>query len=451
MTYEDVIRRELAESEHLGPVVEALKGMAGKRVLLFSHDDPDGITSAAILFRALRKIGAETRVILPPRYDLEIPDVEAALKDGPADAVVCLDKGTSAKADELLSLVPRVIVIDHHFMQGTIQKALWYNPGELKRPYTSCSFLCHMLATLLGTATLIDDFDAAIGMKSDWAIDPTSGNTGGADFVKPYDDRLRKLFPNLYKLTPGPTLFDMNQRKKSSVMSKIAELYFAVSGGGFQYYYDIPAMKNVDPPTLLLEAGLGLARKEKHLAKVKSVADFLKLLPQARKIAAVYQEYQKTWDKVWGLFENATPLMQLNGATVYLFTTDRLPLMPMVGSLALAPKLARDGVENGVMLMVNRERVGTHFSLRANSDKVHVGRLCGLIASRLVKRFGHPDQITGGGHARAGECKTRAGGVPHLEALLELCDILREMRDLESRRGQWNEWETKTAREYGLA
>ncbi|RMH56444.1 MAG: DHH family phosphoesterase [Candidatus Hydrogenedentota bacterium] len=429
MTYREIVEREATESKTLPVVAERFRGISGRKVLLFSHDDPDGVVTASMAARLLKRCGAaEVEVHLPPTFDLEPNEVREALSGRSFDLLISLDKGTSSKADELIALVPDVIVIDHHYQQGEIQKALVYNPCvQNDRPYCSCSYLLHILSSLLGRTSPADDCDALVGLKADWVIDPTIGNWGAEEFVRPFVEEMAERYPGLFRKTPGATLFDVTQRKESVVLSKIAQAYFAVSGGGFQYFFPVPSLNGGQPPRVLLEALLSLDKKASRLPEVDSPQDFFSLFENGDIFRECLAAFEQEWRRVTKLLEIATPLVELNGSQVLIFFSDRLRLLPLVGGLVLETLLAREGKENGLLIMINREEHGIHFSLRANCDRIHVGKFCGTLAQRLVDLFGHPDQITGGGHIRAGECRTRRSGAPYFEVLRVFFQLVEDL------------------------
>ncbi|MBL4888704.1 MAG: hypothetical protein JKX97_01625, partial [Candidatus Lindowbacteria bacterium] len=305
-------------------------------------------------------------------------------------------------------------------------------------------------ATIMGKATTLDDFDAAVGLKADWTIDPTSGNDGAEDYIKPFTDHLKNVFPNFFERADGATLFDVTQRDESVLLSKITELYFAVTGGGFQYFYpENPELADVDQPMLAFETSNSLAGKENELKKITSVAGFISLCAAPEKLEAAYSEFRAAWDRVAGVFQTTSELDEINKTTIYIFSSKKLPLLPLVGSVVCCEKVEQENKQAGILIMVIEETDRTWFSLRGTSDDVHIGKLCGNLAERFVDKYGQPDQNSGGGHARAGECKT-SDSIPYLEAKNMMLALIQEMRDLDNRRANWSEEDKVKAEYYGI-
>jgi len=424
MTFSEICEREKKESEGLRKVLEKLENVKGKRVLLFAHDDPDRITSAAIIHRVLEKGGAKSiHRCFPEGFDVLPSEIEAEKKFGPFDLFICLDKGTKEATDRIAETGLETIIIDHHFLFGEPKKSIVFNSLMTNRPYCSASYLCLIVATLLDRAEEIDEYDALIGLKADFCIDPTVGNLG-SDFVRPFVEEVKAKWENLFaEVEDMATLFDTTQRAKTTLLSQIAEVYFAVTGGAFQYFYpEDKIVGKFNQPTLCFDEDMKLEKKIRGLKKIRDLDEFFSLIQEKKAWKRCFELFQGNWKDVVQKMETAAPLGAANGATIYLFTSDLLPLIPMVGGIALAAKLKKNDQPDGIIFMVNTERtsqgkLGTHFSLRGTSEKIHVGKICKALAERLNEIYAKPEEISGGGHPRAGECRTRNAEVPHMEAL----------------------------------
>ena len=91
----------LDNNDGLKKILEVVK-KPGK-ALVFSHDDPDGITSGLICKRMLLKKGWKVKHYMPEGFKLQPEQFEKALKEFPeAECVFILDKGTS-DADDFIS------------------------------------------------------------------------------------------------------------------------------------------------------------------------------------------------------------------------------------------------------------------------------------------------------------------------------------------------------------
>ena len=91
-----------------------------QRVVLFGDYDVDGVSSLTLLRSILLAYGLEARCFLPLRmeegYGLSREGLERCLSEGPADLLVAVDCGTSARVESewLLSQGIEMVVLDHH-------------------------------------------------------------------------------------------------------------------------------------------------------------------------------------------------------------------------------------------------------------------------------------------------------------------------------------------------
>ena len=106
----------------LASVVDALEEAvrAGKHILVFGDFDLDGISSTAVMTRALRRFGAaQVTPFIPLRFEegyaLTPPAMERVKGFAP-DVIVTVDCGISCKAEvaQLVAEGIEVIVTDHH-------------------------------------------------------------------------------------------------------------------------------------------------------------------------------------------------------------------------------------------------------------------------------------------------------------------------------------------------
>lgn len=92
---------------------------ASSRILIHGDYDADGVTSSAILFRALKKMGVEPFVFLPHRvsdgYGFTRAGVNS-IKENKAELLITVDCGISAAnlIGEVKAMGIDVIVVDHH-------------------------------------------------------------------------------------------------------------------------------------------------------------------------------------------------------------------------------------------------------------------------------------------------------------------------------------------------
>jgi single-stranded-DNA-specific exonuclease len=131
---------------------------AGQSIVIFGDYDVDGATSAAVLIRYLRNVGAHVGHYIPDRL-LEgygpSADALVALKSAGADLVVTVDCGTqgfdalAAAADAGLD----VIVVDHHMANTALPRKLaLVNPNRLDESDDAAS---HRHLAAVGMAFLL--------------------------------------------------------------------------------------------------------------------------------------------------------------------------------------------------------------------------------------------------------------------------------------------------------
>lgn len=110
---------------------------AGGAVGLFADYDVDGATSAALLTRYLRAVGAEAIVHIPDRidegYGPNLPALQGLVERG-ASVVVCLDCGILAvdTLGQARAVGIDVVVVDHHLAEPELPAAVAVvNPNRL--------------------------------------------------------------------------------------------------------------------------------------------------------------------------------------------------------------------------------------------------------------------------------------------------------------------------------
>ncbi len=144
----------------------------GQRIVIVGDYDCDGVTSTALLVRALRRLGANPAVRLPHRvrdgYGLT-PALAAEVGEY-ADVVITVDTGvTAAEAvDTLQKKGIDVIIVDHHHPPAELPHATaLVHPmtASLKDPWPSAAGLAHMLGRVLAPVNGPEaDADLALGM-----------------------------------------------------------------------------------------------------------------------------------------------------------------------------------------------------------------------------------------------------------------------------------------------
>lgn len=107
--------------EVAGRLQEAL--YKNEPLVIFGHDDPDGITSTYILYQFLNSCGYQKHVYYIPNRNLEPHGIQASLiefvRAGGYKLVITVDNGISAfeGVSELNNLGVEVLITDHHLIQ----------------------------------------------------------------------------------------------------------------------------------------------------------------------------------------------------------------------------------------------------------------------------------------------------------------------------------------------
>ena len=120
-------------------VVESIA--RGHRICVYGDYDVDGITSAALLLRVLRRLQADARVYLPNRlqegYSLRRPALDELAKDG-VKLIITVDCGITSclEVEHAAELGMQVIISDHHQLGEQLPRAAAViNPQQPDCPY----------------------------------------------------------------------------------------------------------------------------------------------------------------------------------------------------------------------------------------------------------------------------------------------------------------------------
>jgi hypothetical protein len=430
MSYKSFIEEEFKKNNWV-PVADSFKDMEGDNVLIFTHDDPDGLTAGVILKKLVEEIGGKVTVKLPPTYELDEGLLDSELAKDDYDAVIVSDKGTMGYYDDYVGKVDKFIVIDHHPPIGEVKECLLINPNVGAYYGCSASYMAHMLMTYLGYESKYDDYMALVGLKGDWAVKPAMDDI--SDYVKDfYQERITGTFDNLIKkIESRPTMFEFMQREVTTLVNQISELYFALGGGGFQYFYNDRDSDLADLDHALFSFEVMEDQRENfNYSRWNTLDDFIDDTTDPKKVIKIFDYFKSDWEKTMKLFSGKTDLIETFGNTdIYKFEGENILLMPMAGSIYNNDLSEKSGDNEVLFIMINAEPAGgVHFSLRATSPNIHAGKICSNLSALLVEKFGHKDQITGGGHPFAAECKTRNSGVSYEDALEVFNNLLEDMK-----------------------
>ena len=102
-------------------ITQALR--KNEAMVIFGHDDPDGITSTYILYQYLNSCGYQKHHYYIPNRNLEPHGIQQSLidfvRDGAYTLVVTVDNGISAAwgVNELNKVGAEVLITDHHLIQ----------------------------------------------------------------------------------------------------------------------------------------------------------------------------------------------------------------------------------------------------------------------------------------------------------------------------------------------
>ena len=419
MNYKIFVDEQINKSAGLRLIIEKIKSIKNKKCLVFVHDDPDGLTSGVIIKRIIQKCGGKVVLRVPETMELEKFRIENELKISNYDILFIVDKATMDYYNEYPELIKDVIVIDHHPLIGKFpDKCIVFNPSIPEYTFCSCSLLCNIIAEAVGLRDDFCDFQALLGMKCDWAIEPAT------EFVAPfcqifYDEAKQKFKNILTKISDRPTMFEVSQREKTTLLNQIGEFFFALSGGGFQYFYNdrIPELKN--QPEFCFEMLDSLNVKD-----YENFSDFLDALKERKLSEKIYKCFLDDWQKAMSMFDNSFLIDEYEGVKIYFFIGENVPLMPMAGSVKL---YEFGGPASFIMVNWQGKEKGVHISFRANTDKIHWGNFSAKLTERITSKFGHKGEISGGGHIRASEFRTRTSGLSLSKVLKEFFALFEEI------------------------
>lgn len=446
----------LANNEGLKKILDVVNNPQGD-ALIFSHDDPDGITSGLIFKRLLEKKGWKAVMKNPEGFLLQPEQFEAGLKEFPnTKAVFMLDKGTLAPYNDFGKKIP-LYIIDHHPSPAAPESCTYFNPSLPSYTWCSASICAHGIATLADARDEFDDFLCLVGLKGDWAIEPVIGML--SDFAKPFFIEYGMNFKNLLKLVKErPTQFDAEQRDVTCLLSRITEYVHATGGGGFSYFYHDrdESLKNVDHAECIATALETLSDKVESIKKLTSLNEFVDLFPTSHKgtLEKIFNFFLEDWTNANKTLDSSVRVLKLGDTSIYLFVGGKVPLLPMIGSIKLfeLKEKAKDKFAQIIMVSSVSEDY-THVSVRGSGDKVHSGKICGELQDSMQEMYSEfKAKISGGGHPKAAECTVKTDKVPFVKVLARVSEILNEMHnmDVKFNNGNLTEADIKRSDKLGL-
>ncbi|MCK4776732.1 MAG: hypothetical protein KAS39_00040, partial [Actinomycetia bacterium] len=306
--------------------------------------------------------------------------------------------------DRFAELVDEIYIIDHHFTVAAPENIPFYNVAVPEYVQCSNSYLMREIASELSVESDFIDFCALIGLKGDFAIDPSTGIV--VEYVKDFYEQVMDKFSGYLSDIAGEgTMFDVEQRDKSSLLSIVTEFIHAVSGGGFQFFYNNrePALKDVDAPVLIFK---NLVEIEKiDFLSAKTLDDFIKLLPDNKILGKLFDYYKSDWKTVMIELKSSSRVDMINKYAIYLYMGENIKLLPMAGSIKLF-EIKQAIKKDVVLILCNQTAAGIHISFRASSNDIHSGKICTAFQDNFKVYLPElAGSIFGGGHPRAAEFK----------------------------------------------
>jgi single-stranded-DNA-specific exonuclease len=145
---------------------------AQERIVIFGDYDVDGITSSALLWRILRRLGAQVETFLPLRmeegYGLSQEGVERCVEQHAPSLLIAVDCGTTA-CDQVAWLRSRSIdtlIIDHHALPPLLPEAVaLVNPQRDARPLDYLASVGLVFKVCHGLLKLQDEGNRSIDLR----------------------------------------------------------------------------------------------------------------------------------------------------------------------------------------------------------------------------------------------------------------------------------------------
>ncbi|MFB6357153.1 MAG: DHH family phosphoesterase [bacterium] len=457
-TYEESLTNVVEEFPEVQEIVELLQGIQpDERVLIFSHDDPDGLGAAGILHRYLERRGIECYVEFPHRFDLTPDEVRDVIdREGEFDYLFITDKGTFSQYNDLREVMKPVVVVDHHPSDDYPDECYTYNPADA----TCGGHQMHQIISIADPDGIdsFDDFLALLSLRSDWTIQPLRGVI--PDFVKPFYEKIKQQWPDwIEPIESRPTWMEIDQRDETLLINQVSELYFALTGGGFQYFYNdrIPALENRDQTKFGYDVLMEYGGDGFDASSVGTLDEFISALPESDTVQAVFDEYLNDWKEGMERLDKTILLDEIGPVDFHLYTGEDTPLMPMVGSVKLGKLAEKNEQGKAAIIMLNwkpgqGDDVNVHVSFRSTGGGTHMGNIASELADRVVERYGDPGKNTGGGHPPAAELTLRTDGIRPLGPLRLLMSQLDELKEFaeSDNRGELSEDERERAVKLGL-
>jgi len=424
MIYGELVSR-LREGQDFQRTVELLDDLGKRfRALNFSHNDVDGVCCAFLIKRTLERFfGAEVVSVMPPSFMLTVEEVrEIVNRTGDFDLLVISDKGTFGSYDRMTGVIKRVLVIDHHQPQGYPDRCTVLNPkAETGKFMPASALVCHLLMSMLGKPDDVDDLVAAIGCRGDLAFDIVDGFCD--EMAEPFMQMVREKFPVLFEpVEDEPTIFDRAGRRKTSLISQMAE---AVHAGTLAHLYAEEIGEVGYGPDLVLN----LFEEIVGGRPPASLEEFLSG-ETGRVIMSVYKKFREDCTRLEDRVKDPIFLGKIGKTEVLLVFARELKRAAKTTFSAILPFVAfshirGSGRSNWVLIVFCPKDAGTQISMRAEGTEIDCASFLSELARRLASRY-RGERIGGGGHKEAAGFFAPPS-VPVYAVLHEMVFLLEEM------------------------
>jgi single-stranded DNA-specific DHH superfamily exonuclease len=168
----------------LKKAAEFLKEIDNKKTLIIFDTDGDGIGSAAILAKTMKRIFKRMPEAMPANHGLSFIDSSMVkkIKSKKFDAIITVDAAVDEKPEYVLELAKksRILIIDHHQIHRNLNnsKILHVNPNLWKTKFVSYKYCTSKIVyDICSKLTNIEDLDwlAGIGIVNDKSEDTWKG------------------------------------------------------------------------------------------------------------------------------------------------------------------------------------------------------------------------------------------------------------------------------------
>ena len=168
----------------LKKAAEFLKEIDNKKTLIIFDTDGDGIGSAAILAKTIKRLFKKMPEAMPANHGLSFIDSSMVkkIKSKKFDAIITVDAAVDEKPEYVLELAKksRILIIDHHQIHRNLNnsKILHVNPNLWKTKFVSYKYCTSKIVyDICSKLTNIEDLDwlAGIGIVNDKSEDTWKG------------------------------------------------------------------------------------------------------------------------------------------------------------------------------------------------------------------------------------------------------------------------------------